>query len=122
MLMFNRYFVRNRLDYPNMETSKPSKKYVKAMKHLHVSHLYFFSYIDTSLLNFSQDFILPTTAFNKQFLDLLRRIFVYDPKNRITAKQALKHPWFKESLIDDGTEALRIGSQLRRSDHQTAKQ
>ena len=33
---------------------------------------------------------------------------MYDPKQRITAKQALKHPWFKESLIDDGTEAIRI--------------
>lgn len=41
-------------------------------------------------------------------LDLLRKIFVYDPKQRITAKQALKHPWFKESLVDDGTEAIRI--------------
>jgi dual-specificity kinase len=39
---------------------------------------------------------------------LLRKIFVYDPKQRITAKEALKHPWFKESLIDDGTEAIRI--------------
>jgi dual-specificity kinase len=38
----------------------------------------------------------------------LKRIFVYDPKNRITAKEALKHPWFKTSLIDDGTEAIRI--------------
>jgi len=47
-------------------------------------------------------------VFNKQFLDLLRKIFVYDPKSRITAKQALKHPWFKESIIDDGTEAARI--------------
>jgi dual-specificity kinase len=44
-------------------------------------------------------------------LDLLRKIFVYDPKQRITAKQALKHPWFKESIIDDGTEALRIRDQ-----------
>jgi dual-specificity kinase len=49
------------------------------------------------------------------FLDLLQRIFVYDPKNRISAKEALKHPWFKESLIDDGTEALRIGQQLQRN-------
>lgn len=40
LLKVNRYFVRNRLDYPNMETSKPSKKYVKAMKHLHVSCLH----------------------------------------------------------------------------------
>ncbi|PGH06094.1 CMGC/CLK protein kinase [Helicocarpus griseus UAMH5409] len=89
-----KYFNRGKLDYPNQETSKASKKYVRAMKPLH-------------------DFIPATTTFNKHFLDLLRRIFVYDPKCRITAKQALKHPWFKESIIDDGTEALRIGQQLR---------
>jgi dual-specificity kinase len=44
-------------------------------------------------------------------LDLLRRIFVYDPKERITAKEALKHPWFRETLVDDGTEAIRIRNQ-----------
>ena len=58
--------------------------------------------------NICQDFIPSSTAFNKQFHDLLRKIFVYDPKQRITAKQALKHPWFKETLVDDGTEAIRI--------------
>lgn len=62
-----------------------------------------------------KDFIPTNTPFNRQFLDLLQRIFVYDPKSRITAKEALKHPWFKESLIDDGTEALRIGMQLQRN-------
>jgi dual-specificity kinase len=41
-------------------------------------------------------------------LDLLKKIFVYDPAKRITAKQALRHPWFKETLQDDGTEATRI--------------
>ncbi|PGH21458.1 CMGC/CLK protein kinase [Polytolypa hystricis UAMH7299] len=92
-----KYFIRNKLDYPNNETSRASRKYVKAMKHL-------------------QDFIPTTTAFNKQFLDLLRRIFVYDPKQRISAKEALKHPWFRETIIDDGTEALRIGQELRRSE------
>lgn len=46
--------------------------------------------------------------FNKQFLDLLKKIFVYNPAKRITAKQALKHPWFKQTLEDDGTEALKI--------------
>lgn len=33
---------------------------------------------------------------------------MYDPKSRITAKQALKHPWFREQIVDDGTEAIRI--------------
>lgn len=33
----SKFFSRQKLDYPNNETSKASKKYVKAMKHLHVS-------------------------------------------------------------------------------------
>lgn len=38
MLIDTRYFTRGyKLDYPNAETTKASKKYVKAMKHLHVS-------------------------------------------------------------------------------------
>ena len=41
-------------------------------------------------------------------MDLLKRIFVYDPNKRITAREALEHPWFKESLMDDGTEAHKI--------------
>ncbi|KAL8654438.1 MAG: hypothetical protein Q9210_001506 [Variospora velana] len=84
-----KYFNRGKLDYPNHDTSKASKKYVKAMKSL-------------------SDVIPATNLFNKQFLDLLQKIFVYDPAKRLTAKQALRHPWFRESLIDDGTEAARI--------------
>jgi dual-specificity kinase len=39
---------------------------------------------------------------------LLQKIFVYDPAARITALEALQHPWFKETHRDDGTEAARI--------------
>ncbi|KAF1844369.1 kinase-like protein [Cucurbitaria berberidis CBS 394.84] len=88
-----RYFKNYKLDYPNAETNKASKKYVKAMKKLPLIR---------------QETIPGHTDFNRQFLDLLRRIFVYDPKRRITAKEALQHPWFKESLMDDGTEAHKI--------------
>ncbi|KAF2749445.1 kinase-like protein [Sporormia fimetaria CBS 119925] len=83
------YFKQYRLNYPNGETPSGSRKYVRAMKKLHET-------------------IPPLTEFNRQFLDLLTRIFVYDPKKRITAKEALHHPWFKESLNDDGTEAHKI--------------
>ena len=55
-----------------------------------------------------QDIIPDHTQFNRHFLDLLRRIFVYDPSKRITAKEALKHPWFREHFEDDGTEAEKI--------------
>ena len=66
-------------------------------------------------LNKLQEVIPAATAFNKQFLDLLKRIFMYDPKQRLTAKQALKHPWFKETITDDGTEAARIRMQRERA-------
>ncbi|KAF2148403.1 kinase-like protein [Myriangium duriaei CBS 260.36] len=84
------FFKRLVLDYPQQETPKSSKRFVKAMKKLHE--------------------IIPghTTPFNKHFLDLLRKIFVYDPKKRITAKEALHHPWFREHFEDDGTEATKI--------------
>ena len=55
-----------------------------------------------------EEIIPPTNQFNRHFLDLLRKIFVFDPKKRITARQALKHPWFDELVEDDGTEATRI--------------
>jgi dual-specificity kinase len=112
-----KFFVRNKLDYPNNETQRASRKYVKAMKHLNVS---WFHSTCKGLLTPSQEFIPSSTPFNKQLLDLLRKIFVYDPRQRITAKQALKHPWFKESLVDDGTEALRIRDQ-REEDSRQAK-
>jgi dual-specificity kinase len=44
---------------------------------------------------------------------------VYDQVDRITAKQALQHPWFKEvATPDDGTEAakIRIQRELERQD------
>lgn len=64
----------------------------------------------------SQDIIPPTTKFMGQFLDLLQKIFVYDPAQRITAKQALQHPWFREvAHPDDGTEAARIRADKARA-------
>jgi dual-specificity kinase len=83
------YFRSGKLDYPNKDTPKASRKYVRAMKKL-------------------KDIIPQDRPFNKEFLDLLKKIFVYDPSKRITAKEALCHPWFQQFFPDDGTEAARI--------------
>ncbi len=73
-----------------------------------------------SYLTKLQEIINANTPFHRNFLDLLRKIFVYDPNQRITAKQALQHPFFKEvASPDDGTEALRI--RLEREKRQQEK-
>ncbi|KAL2752891.1 hypothetical protein ACRALDRAFT_1036315 [Sodiomyces alcalophilus JCM 7366] len=85
-----KFFKRNRLDYPTADTTRASRRFVKAMKHL-------------------SEIIPQNTTFLKNFLDLLKKIFVYDPAHRITAKEALNHPFFKElAQPDDGTEAAKI--------------
>ncbi|CAK4030115.1 serine threonine kinase [Lecanosticta acicola] len=84
-----RFFKNGQLQYPMPDTPRQSRKFVRGMKRL-------------------DDIIPQTTNFNRLFLDLLRKIFVYDPKKRITARQALEHPWFDELVEDDGTEAARI--------------
>lgn len=111
--------MRNKLDYPNNETTRASRKYVKAMKSLKVC--WPAPSTPNTANTFFQEFIPETTPFNKQFLDLLRRIFVYDPKQRITAKQALQHPWFKESIVDDGTEAVKIRERREEQGERDAK-
>ncbi|KAL5612734.1 hypothetical protein BROUX41_004181 [Berkeleyomyces rouxiae] len=91
-----KFFKRLRLDFPTPETSRASKRFVKAMKTL-------------------EDIIPANNTFLKSFLNLLRQIFVYDPAKRITAKAALQHPWFRElPNPDDGTEALKIRAERMR--------
>ncbi|KAK5716200.1 serine threonine protein kinase CMGC group [Elasticomyces elasticus] len=94
-----RFFKQGHLNYPLPDTPRQSKKFVRGMKRL-------------------ETIIPPNTEFNKLFLDLLRRIFVYDPKKRITAREALKHPWFEELVEDDGTEAGRIRVERERLDRE----
>ena len=62
-----------------------------------------------SYSNGPQDIIPPTASnFNKQFLDLLKKIFIYDASKRLSAQEALKHPWFREVQNDEGVEAARM--------------
>lgn len=97
-----RFFKNGHLQYPMPDTPRQSRKFVRGMKRL-------------------EDIIPQTTQFNKLFLDLLRKIFVYDPKKRITAHEALKHPWFDELVEDDGTEAARIRVERERQASQQSE-
>jgi dual-specificity kinase len=103
----SRYFKRLKLDYPTTETTRASRRFVKAMKRLEVRRAP--TVILRRRLTRTQEIIPTGSKFLALFLDLLQKIFVYDPARRITAKQALQHPWFKEAAHpDDGTEAARI--------------
>lgn len=39
------------------------------------------------------------------FIDLIRRMLVFDPQQRITAMQAMEHQWFACGIMDDGLHA-----------------
>ncbi|KAI1822709.1 kinase-like domain-containing protein [Xylaria intraflava] len=99
-----KYFKRLKLDYPTADTTRAARRFVRSMKRL-------------------SDIIPATSPFLRLFLDLLQKIFVYDPAKRITARQALAHPWFREPAIpDDGTEALKIRlERMRDNDHHVSR-
>ncbi|KAI7829372.1 kinase-like domain-containing protein [Gamsiella multidivaricata] len=83
-----KYFVQGRLDYPNEETKRNSRKYVKALRPLRVC---------VPIHVFEEN-----SAFAREFLDLLSRLLAYDPAERITAAQALRHPYFNYVVNENG--------------------
>ncbi|KAI9330754.1 kinase-like domain-containing protein [Obelidium mucronatum] len=64
------------VNWPISATTKASKKFVKSMKSL-------------------QEIIPPKDETSRLFLDLVKRLLVYDPKLRITAREALQHPFLR---------------------------
>lgn len=70
------------LDYPNPQTPKTSRRYVRGMKKLH------------EILPSAQS----TAAFAKHhrcFLHLIRRLLEFDPAKRMTVQEALAHDYFR---------------------------
>ncbi|KAJ3997175.1 CMGC/CLK protein kinase [Lentinula boryana] len=68
----------SKLDWPKPKASRQSKKDVRATRPL--DHV-----------------IPPTDQINRHFLNLVQRLLAFDPSQRITVAEALKHPYF--SLI-----------------------
>lgn len=78
-------FKAGKLKYPDVETTKQSRKYVRALKPL-------------------SDIIHPDSSIKTHFLDLLTKMLVYDPTDRTTAREALRHPFFMISFDEHGQE------------------
>lgn len=73
------YFRYGRLDFPNAETPKNSRRYVSGMKRLN-------------------DIVSKGNAWkrhNERFLHLLKRLLDFDPNKRIKVAEALHHPYFE---------------------------
>ncbi|GAA98639.1 uncharacterized protein L969DRAFT_95135 [Mixia osmundae IAM 14324] len=73
-----------KLDFPQSSTSKQSRKFVKAMKPL-------------------REIVQPTSIVNHRFLDLLEKLLTWDPKERLTIREALTHPYFALKIDDEGS-------------------
>ncbi|KAI0050465.1 CMGC CLK protein kinase [Auriscalpium vulgare] len=65
----------NKLDWPKPKATKQSKKEVRATRSL-------------------QEIIPPTDIINRHFLDLVHKLLIFDPAQRITVRDALNHPYF----------------------------
>lgn len=74
-----------KINYPNSTTKKGSEKHVQATRLLAAQ-------LNCNAIPHMSD---ASPMFWESFLDLLNRIFEYDPLERITAREALDHPWLK---------------------------
>ncbi|KAG5368661.1 Dual specificity protein kinase KNS1 [Yarrowia sp. C11] len=87
-----------KLGYPNKDTTTSSRHYIRDTQCL------------TDLIHTSKrsatsicDGANPDWQFWDQFLDLVRKMLVFDPRERITAREALQHDWFKCVISDEGS-------------------
>ncbi|KAI0806323.1 CMGC/CLK protein kinase [Irpex lacteus] len=72
----------SKLDWPKPKATRASRKEVRACRNL-------------------QEIIAPTDSINRHFLDLVRRLLIFDPAQRITVKDALNHPYFSLRIPED---------------------
>ncbi|KAJ3052401.1 dual specificity protein kinase kns1 [Rhizophlyctis rosea] len=78
-----RFFKAGRVDFPNSKTKPQSKKFVKQTKSL-------------------KDLIRPNNDELNDFYDLIGKMLTYSPRDRITARDALRHPFFTHAPGDGG--------------------
>ncbi|KAJ3196653.1 dual specificity protein kinase kns1 [Entophlyctis luteolus] len=70
-----KFFKPNGLvNWPGAQTAKASKKFVKGMRSL-------------------EQILSPSDEQTRMFCDLVKKLLVYDPTQRITAREALQHPF-----------------------------
>lgn len=79
-----------RINFPNSTTTKPSRKVVESTRKL------------TTVLEEAIPFMPGANPrYWSLFQDLLNKMFIYDPEERITAREALQHEWLTCDVYDD---------------------
>ncbi|RSH85302.1 dual specificity protein kinase kns1 [Saitozyma podzolica] len=73
------FFRGNKVDFPNSQTEKSSKKFVKSLKSL-------------------KEIIGQENRARALFLDLVTRLLDFDPDMRISVGSALNHPYLREDI------------------------
>jgi serine/threonine protein kinase len=53
------------------------------------------------LTYFIQEIIPQTDIVNRQFLDLVRKLLAFDPAQRLTVAEAIKHPYFSLNIAEE---------------------
>ncbi|KAI8979123.1 kinase-like domain-containing protein [Mycotypha africana] len=85
------FFFLGKLNYPNHDTSQESIQNVQDVRYI-------------------EDIINPETDGDRLFVDLIFKMLCYEPYERISAKDALKHPFF-DIKYDEGS-----GIELKKGD------
>lgn len=82
------------IDFPSPSTEKASIKSVNSAKTFE-QRLRLAQAHESTISGIP---VASTSQFWDQFIDLVSKMFIYDPAKRITARQALAHPWFQSTL------------------------
>lgn len=86
-----------KLGYPNKDTTTSSRHYIRDT--LCLTDLI---HTSTQSAKSRSEGANPDGQFWDLFLDLVRKMLVFDPRERITAREALQHDWFKCCVEDEG--------------------
>ncbi|EEB98548.1 hypothetical protein MPER_01921, partial [Moniliophthora perniciosa FA553] len=71
-----------KLDWPKPKASRQSRKDVRSVRPL-------------------AEIIPQTDLINRQFLDLVRKLLAFDPAQRLTVADAIKHPYFSMHIPEE---------------------